>query len=69
MLLTAVAVTVPVIVGFCRMYRGFHHLTDVLAGLFLGGVWLWLCTRYVLDDHEDGRAKRRHEQPAEPVSA
>ncbi len=68
-LLTAVAVTVPVIVGFCRMYRGFHHLTDVLAGLFLGGVWLWLCTRYVLDDHEDGRAKRRHEQPAEPVSA
>ena len=38
----------PPLVGFCRMYRGFHHLTDVLAGLLLGGVWLWLTTRYVL---------------------
>ena len=38
----------PLVVGFCRMYRGYHHLTDVLAGLVLGGVWLSLCTRYVL---------------------
>ena len=47
-LLTGVAVVVPLVVGFCRMYRGYHHLTDVLAGLVLGGVWLSLCTRYVL---------------------
>lgn len=67
--LTAVAVTVPLVVGFCRMYRGFHHLTDVLAGLFLGGVWLWLCTRYLLDGGADRRAKRTHQQPTEPVTA
>jgi membrane-associated phospholipid phosphatase len=47
-LLTGVAVVVPLVVGFCRMYRGYHHLTDVLAGLVLGGVWLSLCTRFVL---------------------
>jgi len=47
--LTVVAVFVPVIVAFCRMYRGFHHLTDILAGLLLGGTWLWLCTRTLLD--------------------
>ena len=67
--MTAVAVMVPLVVGFCRMYRGFHHLTDVLAGFFLGGVWLWLCTRYLLDDGADRRAKRKHQQPAEPVTA
>lgn len=46
--LTALAVGVPLVVGFSRMYRGFHHLTDVLAGLLLGAVWLGLCTRWVL---------------------
>ncbi len=46
--LTVLAVALPPLVGFCRMYRGFHHLTDVLAGLLLGGVWLWLSTRLLL---------------------
>lgn len=46
--LTVLAVVIPPVVGFCRMYRGFHHLTDVLAGLLLGGAWLLLCTRYLL---------------------
>ena len=31
-----VAVGLPVIVGLCRMYRGVHYLTDVLAGIALG---------------------------------
>jgi membrane-associated phospholipid phosphatase len=46
--LTVLAVVVPVVVGFCRMYRGYHHLTDILAGLVLGCTWLWLCTRFLL---------------------
>jgi membrane-associated phospholipid phosphatase len=25
-----------VIVGICRMYRGVHYLTDVIAGIALG---------------------------------
>ena len=30
------AVMMPVIVGFARVYRGFHHPTDVFFGLVLG---------------------------------
>jgi membrane-associated phospholipid phosphatase len=29
-------VAVPLIVGFSRMYRGMHHLTDTVAGILLG---------------------------------
>jgi membrane-associated phospholipid phosphatase len=32
----ALSVAIPVIVGWARMYRGMHHLTDVLAGVVLG---------------------------------
>lgn len=46
--LTALAVVVPPVVGFCRMYRGFHHLTDVLAGALLGIAWLTCTTRLLL---------------------
>jgi membrane-associated phospholipid phosphatase len=31
-----VAVVLPVLVGFARVYRGMHHVTDVLAGVLLG---------------------------------
>lgn len=31
-----VAVALPVIVSICRMYRGVHYLTDVIAGIGLG---------------------------------
>ena len=30
------AAAVPIIVGVARMYRGMHHLTDVVAGVLLG---------------------------------
>jgi undecaprenyl-diphosphatase len=31
-----VAVVIPVMIGFARVYRGMHHLTDVIAGALLG---------------------------------
>ena len=37
---TVLAVVMPLAVGFCRMYRGMHHPTDVLAGALLGCCWL-----------------------------
>jgi len=45
---TGLAVVVPPLVGLCRMYRGFHHLSDVLAGALLGGLWLALTTGLLL---------------------
>jgi undecaprenyl-diphosphatase len=37
-----VAVAIPVLVGISRLYRGMHHLTDVLASVLLGcGVLLF----------------------------
>ena len=35
-LVVALCVALPLIVGWARMYRGMHHLTDVIAGLLLG---------------------------------
>ncbi len=31
-----VAIVIPLLVGFARMYRGMHHPTDVAAGLLVG---------------------------------
>jgi len=31
-----VGVAIPVFVGWARMYRGMHHLTDVGAGVLMG---------------------------------
>jgi membrane-associated phospholipid phosphatase len=34
----ALVLVVPVIVGFSRMYRGVHYLTDIIGGIALGAV-------------------------------
>jgi undecaprenyl-diphosphatase len=31
-----VAIVIPLLVGFARMYRGMHHPSDVVAGLLVG---------------------------------
>ena len=36
-LVTVVCAVVPLLVGWARLYRGMHHLTDVLVG-FLNGI-------------------------------
>jgi membrane-associated phospholipid phosphatase len=38
---------VPVAVAVARLYRGMHHLTDVLAGIAFGSVWLTVAARGV----------------------
>jgi len=36
------AAVLPVAVGFSRVYRGFHHPTDVIFGYVLGAAVLWV---------------------------
>jgi undecaprenyl-diphosphatase len=41
------AIVLPPVVGFCRMYRGMHHLSDVVVGGVLGIVSLAVTYRVV----------------------
>ena len=36
------AIVFPLIVGASRMYRGMHHLSDVIVGFVVGGMALWV---------------------------
>jgi undecaprenyl-diphosphatase len=44
----------PPLIGVTRIYVAAHHPTDVVAGLLLGGVWVFLCARLLLV-RPDGR--------------
>jgi undecaprenyl-diphosphatase len=53
---------IVVAVGWARMYQGMHHLSDVVAGILLGLVTLWICT-YVIS--HSSRSPRRPSSPME----
>ena len=56
------AASLVFVVGFSRIALGAHFLTDVLAAMFFGIVWLMLCTLL-------GKSVRRTPTPAlVPVS-
>jgi undecaprenyl-diphosphatase len=46
-LAATIAVVLPFVVGLSRMYRGMHHLSDVVVGLVIGAVSLWVTYRVV----------------------
>lgn len=37
--LLAVTAVIAAAVGFCRMYRGFHYPSDIIAGALIGIIW------------------------------
>jgi membrane-associated phospholipid phosphatase len=39
---------IPVIVAICRVYRGMHHVSDVVFGAIGGGLWLALVVSTLL---------------------
>jgi len=48
--LTVLCLLVPFLVGSARLYRGMHHLTDVLVGMANGLVCAFLAWRYLRRD-------------------
>jgi undecaprenyl-diphosphatase len=52
--------------GYSRMYRGMHHLTDVLAGIVLGAVSV-LVTYRIIAPHDPHEVPVAEERELEPV--
>jgi membrane-associated phospholipid phosphatase len=55
--LWSVAILVPIIVGVSRMYRGMHFMSDVVAGMILGVVSVFV-TLLILTPPERARRAR-----------
>lgn len=53
--LAIVLFSIPLVVGFSRLYRGMHFPSDVLAGLVGGGLWLLVVVLVLLRDPERER--------------
>lgn len=45
---------VPPAIGVSRVYVVAHDPTDVLAGLALGGAWVWACARFLVHSPAHG---------------
>jgi len=41
------AIVMPVMIALARMYRGEHHLTDILVSLLFAGLWLTAATKLI----------------------
>lgn len=50
-LIIACAVFIVLLIGFSRIYLGYHYLSDVLAGYIVGALWLCVVTQF---------SRRRH---------
>jgi membrane-associated phospholipid phosphatase len=56
--LLAIAGALAVVVALCRMYTGFHYLSDCVAGGIVGATWLAVTYRKVLCAAEVEAARR-----------
>jgi undecaprenyl-diphosphatase len=45
--LTVICLVIPLLVAYARLYRGMHHLTDVLVGFLNGIVCAFLAWNYL----------------------
>lgn len=65
-LLTVVLCAMPLLVGTARLYRGMHHLSDVIMGLLNGLVAVTLAWHWLRRDPR--RSTPSHPTPAEEAS-
>lgn len=56
---------VPVVVAVSRVYRGMHHVSDVLFGAIGGGVWLLIVVTVLLSLHPPRHVDVRDGEAAE----
>lgn len=54
-LVTVVCAVIPLLVGYARLYRGMHHLVDVLVGMVNGIVCALLAWHYLRRRTSGGR--------------
>ncbi|MGW2210584.1 diacylglycerol kinase family protein [Streptomyces sp. NPDC001781] len=64
--LAALLFLLPVVVGFCRLYRGMHHPTDVVGGMLNGALALLIVGHALL---RDGRVSAPAALPEVPEGA
>lgn len=66
-ILVVLCIVVPFLVSFARLYRGAHHVTDVVVGAVNGLVCALLAWGYLRRDaHEvDGRTERTDDERAQ----
>lgn len=57
----AAAIVVPIVVATSRMYRGMHHLSDVVVGLVIGIIALWVTWAVVRSGPASKLQPGRHE--------
>lgn len=63
----ALPLLLPLAIGVSRIYVAAHHPTDVVAGVVLGGVWVLVCARLLLNPQ--GEQARTGGRPARPAAA
>ena len=49
--LAVLGFAIPIVVAASRVYRGMHYLSDVLAGVLAGGIWLTVVLVVLLPSH------------------
>ena len=65
---TVLCFLVPALVAYSRLYRGMHHLSDVVVGVINGIVCCWLAWRYLRrDDARPAEDRAVEARPADVI--